>query len=186
MIWWPNESPTLQYGLITLREPAEKDILGIYEGCKDPLIPRFTRISADYTIEDAKSFVTKRAPSGFSLQAELQLALEYDGKFAGVFSFHTIHHEDHRAEIGYWLVPELRGKKVATSTVKLLTSYGFETIGFKRIEAMVNAPNTASQKLLINAGYSHEGILRDRKVAPDGSAEDMYLYAALSRDWIHQ
>lgn len=186
MIWWPNEVPTLQYGLITLRVPLEKDIVAIFEGAKDPLIPRFTRIPADYTMEDAKNFVHKRATSGFSLHAELQLALEYDGQFAGVFSFHTIHHEDHRAEIGYWLVPAVRGKKVATSTVKLLTQYGFETMGFKRIEAMVNAPNIASQKVLLSAGYLHEGTMRDRKVAADGSAEDMHLYAALSRDWVNQ
>lgn len=186
MIWWPNEFPTLQHGLITLREPAEKDIVGIYQGAQDPLIPRFTRIPANYSMEDAKNFIDKRVTSGFSLQAELQLALEYDGQFAGVFSFHTIHHEDHRAEIGYWLVPGVRGKKVATSTVRLLTQYGFETIGFKRIEAMVNAPNIASQKVLLNAGYAHEGTLRDRKVAADGSAEDMQLYAVLSRDWFNQ
>lgn len=186
MIWWPNEYPTLQYGLITLRGVQEKDIHGIYEGCKDPLIPRFTRISPEYTFEDAENFVNKRVASGFSLQAELQLALEYDEEFAGVFSFHTIHHEDHRAEIGYWLVPAVRGKKVATTGVKVLTQYGFDTMGFKRIEAMVNAPNIASQRVLMNAGYDHEGTLRDRKVASDGSAEDMLLYAALSRDWSNQ
>lgn len=186
MIWWPHEVPTLHYGLITLRKPEEKDIAGIYEGAKDPLVPRFTRIPADYSLEDAENYVRKRSPSGFSIQTELQLVLEYEGRFAGAFSFHTIHHEEYRAEIGYWLVPEVRGKKVAQSAVKLLTQYGFESIGFKRIEALVNAPNIASQKVLLGAGYSQEGTLRDRKIAADGSTEDMNIFAAISRDWVNQ
>ncbi|MEY3857070.1 MAG: hypothetical protein RLZZ193_719, partial [Actinomycetota bacterium] len=48
MIWWPNEVPTLQYGLITLRKPEERDILPLYEGVQDPIIPKFTRIPANY------------------------------------------------------------------------------------------------------------------------------------------
>jgi [ribosomal protein S5]-alanine N-acetyltransferase len=40
MIWWPTEVPTLQYGLITLRKPEERDIIPLFEGVQDPLIPK--------------------------------------------------------------------------------------------------------------------------------------------------
>ncbi|MEN9736760.1 MAG: hypothetical protein RL129_1471 [Actinomycetota bacterium] len=151
MIWWPNEVPTLQHGLITLRKPEERDIVPLFEGVKDPIIPpeerdivplfegvkdpiipKFTRIPANYQMATAEHYVRERSPNGFTMRTELQLALEYDGKFAGALSFHTLDLEDAKAEIGYWLTAETRGKGVASAATRLLTQYGFETIGFHR------------------------------------------------------
>ena len=52
------------------------------------------------------------------------------------------------------------------------------TVGFKRIEAMVNVENEASRKLLLNAGYEFEGILRQRVTNHDGQQIDMAVFAA--------
>ena len=183
MIWWPTEVPTLQYGLITLRKPEERDILPLYEGVQDPIIPKFTRIPANYQMVTAEHYVRERCPNGFTMRTELQLALEYDGKFAGALSFHTIDLEDAKAEIGYWLTADVRGKGVATAATRLLTEYGFETIGFHRIEALVVASNAPSLKVLKNAGYMQEGIMRDKCCQDDGTREDMVLFAAIRTDW---
>jgi RimJ/RimL family protein N-acetyltransferase len=183
MIWWPNEVPTLQYGLITLRKPEERDIIPIYEGVQDPIIPKFTRIPANYKMETAEHYVRERCPNGFTMRTELQLALEYDGKFAGALSFHTLDLEDEKAEIGYWLTADVRGKGVATAATRLLTEYGFDTIGFHRIEALVVASNVPSLKVLKNAGYMQEGVMREASLQGDGSREDMVLFAAIRSDW---
>jgi hypothetical protein len=61
MIWWPNEIATLTDGLITLRPSNENDIDAIYKACQDPLIPAFTTVPTDYTIDHAIDFV--RAPA---------------------------------------------------------------------------------------------------------------------------
>ena len=183
MIWWPTEVPTLQYGLMTLRKPEERDILPLYEGVQDPIIPKFTRIPANYKLESAEHYVRERSPNGFTMRTELQLALEYDGKFSGALSFNTIDFEDAKAEIGYWLIAYVRGKGVATAATRLLTEYGFETIGFHRIEALVVASNLPSLKVLKNSGYMQEGIMRDKCLQDDGTREDMVLFAALRTDW---
>jgi RimJ/RimL family protein N-acetyltransferase len=183
MIWWPNEVPTLQYGLITLRKPEERDILPLYEGVQDPIIPKFTRIPANYQMANAEHYVRERSPNGFTMRTELQLALEYDGKFAGALSFHTLDIEDEKAEIGYWLTADVRGKGVATAATRLLTEYGFDTIGFHRIEALVVASNVPSLKVLKNAGYMQEGIMRDASLQGDGTREDMVLFGAIRTDW---
>ena len=75
MIWWPTEVPNLQYGLITLRRPEERDIIPLYEGVQDPLIPKFTRIPANYQMANAEHYVRERSPNGFTMRTELQLAL---------------------------------------------------------------------------------------------------------------
>ena len=148
MIWWPTEVPTLHYGLITLRKPEERDIVPLFEGVQDPIIPQFTRIPANYQMANAEHYVRERSPNGFTMRTELQLALEYDGKFAGALSFHTLDLDSAKAEIGYWLTADVRGKGVATSATRLLTEYGFESIGFHRIEALVVASNVPSLKVL--------------------------------------
>ena len=183
MIWWPTEVPTLQYGLITLRKPEERDIVPLFEGVQDPIIPKFTRIPANYIMPNAEHYVRERSPNGFAMRTELQLALEYDGKFAGALSFHSMNLEEGEAEIGYWLTADTRGKGVATAAVKLLNGYGFETIGFNRIVALVNAANIPSRKVLLNAGYQQEGVLREKSLQEDGSRDDMVIFSILRREW---
>ncbi len=184
MICWPTEVPTLQYGLITLRKPEERDILPLFEGVQDPIIPQFTRIPANYQMANAEHYVRERSPNGFTMRTELQLALEYDGKFAGALSFHTLDLDSGKAEIGYWLTADVRGKGIATAATRLLTEYGFESIGFHRIEALVVASNVPSLKVLKNAGYMQEGIKRDACYhGDDGTREDMVLFAAIRTDW---
>ncbi|MDE3228150.1 MAG: GNAT family N-acetyltransferase, partial [Acidobacteriota bacterium] len=91
--------------------------------------------------------------------------------------------EDAKAEIGYWLTADVRGKGIATAATKLMTHYGFETIGFHRIEALVVESNKPSLKVLANAGYQQEGILRDKCCQEDGTRENMIMFAALRTDW---
>ena len=56
-------------------------------------------------------------------------------------------------------------------------------MGFRRIEAAVDLDNAASQKLLMSAGYTKEGILRQRVTRSDGSQIDMVELAVLASDW---
>jgi RimJ/RimL family protein N-acetyltransferase len=132
---------------------------------------------------NAEHYVRERSPNGFTMRTELQLALEYDGKFAGALSFHTLVLEEEKAEIGYWLTTDARGKGIATQATKLLTEYGFETIGFHRIEALVVESNKPSLKVLTNAGYVQEGVLRDKSCCGDGTRENMVMFAAIRSDW---
>jgi RimJ/RimL family protein N-acetyltransferase len=186
MIWWPSEIPTLQYGRYTLRAPRDLDVTPIFEACQDPLIPRFTTLPANYTMSHALDYV-QRVPASIELQREIPFVIEFgvgdDQEFAGVISFHTISIENHRAEIGYWMHKPMRGKGIATIAAKMITGYGFDTLGFKRIEAAVDTDNTASQKLLSSAGYQREGILQQRVTRSNGDQIDMVMLAAMASEW---
>ena len=187
MIWWPSEVPTLTHGLVTLRAPQESDIPQIFQGAQDPIIPVFTRIPSNYTMANAEFYVRDRSPNAFANQTELQLAVAYgngdDALFAGAFSFHSMDLREHVAEIGYWLTAPMRGKGIGTTATKMLTQFGFESIGFERIEAVVNVENIASRNLLENSGYRLEGIMRNKSRKEDGTQKDMALYAAIRNDW---
>jgi ribosomal-protein-alanine N-acetyltransferase len=56
-------------------------------------------------------------------------------------------------------------------------------MGWNRIEAMIDHDNEASKKVVVRAGYEHEGLLRQRVVRADGSIIDMDVYSVLQSKW---
>ncbi len=186
MLWWPTEVPTLTRGLITLRKPHLDDTQAVFEGCQDELISRFTAMSADYSMAHALDYV-QRTDASVRTQRELPFVIEYgngdDRTFAGAISFHSISVKNSVGELGYWMTASMRGKGIATIAAQMLTDFGFASIGFKRIEALVDKENIASQKLLESAGYQREGLLKKKISRDDGRQVDMYLFAALPEEW---
>ena len=187
MIWWPSEVPTLSYGTLSLRPSREGDIESIYQACQDPLISHFTTVPANYTLEHAQLFVRHHDPEGLQSKREIRFIIESNHgaapAMAGVISFHSPNFNNKVAEIGYWVTKEFRGKSIGTNAVKVLTNFGFETMGWNRIEAMIDSDNEASKKVVIRAGYEHEGLLRQRVIRADGNVIDMDLYAVLQNNW---
>jgi len=186
MIWWPSEIPTLQYGLVTLRPSNENDIDAIFSACQDPLIPAFTTVPANYTLDHAIEFV-RSDPFSFAERRELRFVIDYgngdDLKFACAISLHTINIKNHTAEIGYWMEKSMRGKGIGATAAKMITDYGLRTLGFRRIDGLADVDNAASQKLLLSAGYEKEGILRNKVTRDDGRQIDMALFATTDSTW---
>lgn len=186
MIWWPSEVPTITRGLIALRKPHPDDTQAVFDGCQDPLIPRFTAISADYSMAHALDFV-QRTDASVRTQRELPFVIEFgngdDKVFAGTISFHSVSVKNSVGELGYWMTSSMRGKGIATTAARMLTDYGFTSIGFKRVEALVDIENIASAKLLESAGYQREGLLKNKVTRDDGRQVDMYLFAAVPQTW---
>ena len=126
-------------------------------------------------------------PEGLQNKREIRFIIESSQgaapSLAGVISFHSPNFNNKVAEIGYWIAKEHRGKSIGTTAVKVLTNFGFETMGWNRIEAMIDHDNQASKKVVTRAGYEHEGLLRQRVIRADGNVIDMDIYAALQKNW---
>lgn len=188
MIWWPEEVPTLKSDSLTMRPMRPSDAEDIYRAVQDPEIPKFTTVPADYPIDLAIEFANTRAAASFVNKTELVFVIEdaqlataeypYSNGFAGVMSLHTIDIPNHRAEIGYWLAKEARGHGICTKAAELITEYGLMTIGFKRIDGIVDVRNEPSKAALLKAGYEFEGIMKSYVTRRDGSQLDMALFAA--------
>jgi RimJ/RimL family protein N-acetyltransferase len=197
MIWWPSESPTIQYGQFTLRPLIEADIDAIYQSCQDPLIPRFTTVAENFTMELAQAFVHEKTPRLFTERKAIHWALTIDKDvspaalkvagetFLGPFSIHGIEEHNHIGEIGYWLNKDVRGHGYGSIGCRMVTDHAFETLGFRRLAGLVDSDNEASKKVLLNAGYEHEGLMKSRVTLSDGSQIDMDLFAATSENWVN-
>ncbi len=199
MIWWPETIPTLTAGTTTLRPMRPTDSEDIFRAVQDPEIPKFTTVPSDYPVELAIDFATTRNVASHLNKTELVFVIEdsildssrnsdssansdskypYSNGFAGVISLHTIDIPNHRAEIGYWMAKEARGKGIGTRAASMITEFGLMTMGFNRIDGIVDVRNEASKKLLLNAGYEYEGIMKKYVTRRDGSQLDMALFAA--------
>jgi ribosomal-protein-alanine N-acetyltransferase len=190
MIWWPEESPTLKSGTITMRPMRPSDAEDIYRAAQDPIIPKFTTLPENYPLDLAIEFAGKRSAASFTNKTELVFVIEdtrlstgsgsypYSNNFAGVMSLHSIDIQNHRAEIGYWLAKEARGHGICTKAAEMITEYGLMTLGFKRIDGIVDVRNEPSKAALLKAGYEFEGIMKNYVTRRDGGQLDMALFAA--------
>jgi RimJ/RimL family protein N-acetyltransferase len=84
--------------------------------------------------------------------------------------------------IGYHLIPDERGKGYGTEAVQIMVDYLFLTKDIVRLQAITNAKNVASQRVLEKAGFRREGTLRKSGFIR-GEWVDVYLYGILREDW---
>lgn len=65
--------------------------------------------------------------------------------------------DDGEVEVGFRLKTNFWGKGYSTEAGKALLKYGFETLGLKRIAAIVRPDNLASQAVIKKIGLNEEG-----------------------------
>lgn len=80
------------------------------------------------------------------------------------------------------LVPEERGKGFGSEAVKLMVDYLFLHKDIVRIQAETHPSNTASQGILVKAGFSKEAIIR-KVFFSRGVYRDTALYSILREGW---
>lgn len=126
-----------------------------------------------YTEHDADLWLAIAADPG----ASLQLAIEVDGEAAGgigAIAGEGIHAAT--AQFGYWLGESFWGRGIATAAATTLAARVEVEQLFARLEAQVFEWNPASMRVLENAGFTREAVLRCA-ATKDGQLIDTVLYA---------
>jgi len=85
------------------------------------------------------------------------------------------------AEIGFWLLPEHWGKGIIGQVMPDALTYGFKELDLHRIEAVVEAGNDASGRVLRRHGFTHEGALREAELK-GGRWIDLEMWALIQRE----
>jgi RimJ/RimL family protein N-acetyltransferase len=85
------------------------------------------------------------------------------------------------ADVSYWVVPDARGRGVATRSVAALSSWAFEVIGFNRLSIHHSARNVGSCRVAERGGYRLEGVQRQAIKHADGW-HDWHLHGRLRTD----
>lgn len=83
------------------------------------------------------------------------------GQFMGDIAFWRFWAQDHRAEIGYGMMPEHWGQGYMREAGQAALKWGFEVLGLRTVMADINPDNDASRQLLLRWGFKKEGYLRE-------------------------
>ena len=117
------------------------------------------RIPYPYKLKNARWWINHNLKlNRKKKKTEINFAITVKGEVIGGIGLDRIY--GHSAEIGYWLGKKYWGQGIMTETVKLVTKYGFEKLGLRRIYAFAFPSNKASVGVLKNAGFEYEGKLR--------------------------
>lgn len=147
---------------VSLRKLSSSDLEYFYLWASDPEVAKTMTWDAYTSKEDAKKFlidVVDRHPFFY--------AICFDGVPVGSVTLN-------KAELGYVLSRAYWGQGITTAAVKQVIQ--MKGLALTRIEALVDPDNIASQRVLIKAGMTCEGLLKDH-VRVKGQLKDRYLYS---------
>lgn len=83
------------------------------------------------------------------------------------------------AFIGYSIDENYSGQGITTEAVNHVVDFAFNVIQLHRVEAYVSPKNIASVKVLENAHFHREGLLRELLYI-NGAWQDHYMYAKIN------
>jgi ribosomal-protein-alanine N-acetyltransferase len=86
-----------------------------------------------------------------------------------------------RGEVGYWLLPQARGKGLATRSVQLVSRWALQDLQLARLSLCTEPANERSQRVAERSGFVREGVLRSyREVG--GRRVDCVIFSLLPID----
>ena len=101
----------------------------------------------------------------------------------GAIRINRIHKRWRSGEIGYESHPEFWGRGLMTEAVRAVVACGHGHFKLNRMEAWTLAGNDASDRVLVKAGFTYEGTLR-QKAWFKGVFHDFRMFGRVAADLI--
>lgn len=169
---------------VRLRELTAADVPRIVQACSDPVTRQWLhRLPTPYTPADALAYVhlcTWDAARGAGLT--WALADPDDDRLLGVVGVMDLAGYDTSAgEIGYWLHPDARGRRLLGAVLPAVIEHAFDPAGLdrRRLTAAAAVNNSASVRILERAGLQRDGIRASAEPLGDGSFADLVEFSLL-------
>ncbi|MBI1794212.1 MAG: GNAT family N-acetyltransferase [Chloroflexi bacterium] len=172
--------------VITLRPLRADDITSMYEAvCESiaDLKPWMSWAHDNYQQKETRDWITLAQARwndgsyfGFAItDAQTQT-------FLGGCSLSQIHPLYQFCNLGYWIRSTQRGHGYAGRATLLGARFAFERLKLIRVEIVIAADNTASQKVADKIGAHREGILHNR-LMKGATVYDAVMYSLLPSDF---
>jgi RimJ/RimL family protein N-acetyltransferase len=148
--------PPLSDGVVALRVPSEQDLPAIERRIVDPDIVRWMGPSehpARELLERNRTRWTGGTRATFSV-------CDRNDACRGHVWVEVDLADPHRGSVGYWLLPEARGKGFATRSVRLVCRWAFGELGMARLSLTAQPSNDRSRGVAERSGFVKEGVLR--------------------------
>jgi RimJ/RimL family protein N-acetyltransferase len=86
-------------------------------------------------------------------------------------------------EIGYWIRRDATGQGLATEMASAMVKTAFELDRVKRLDLYCSPDNERSAAMARRLGFTYEGRLRDRQLAPHHPRGDLLSFSMLSTEY---
>ncbi|MGP3969152.1 GNAT family N-acetyltransferase [Streptomyces sp. 6N223] len=170
---------TISTDRLVLRAFEEADIPDLAEMMNDELTTAWTSVPHPYTLQEARDWVTRRAPAERTEGRGIVLAVAeiLTHRLVGSVHLMNTNWRTLATEVGYVIAPWARGEGYAAESVLALVQWLFRDQKFERLELRTAAGNTASQQVAQKTGCVSEGVLRNavivRSRTEDGGWTDI-------------
>ncbi|MET0170404.1 MAG: GNAT family protein, partial [Aliihoeflea sp.] len=147
----------------------------------EPWEPRWPSDDLDYAAWKQRLKRYNREAAAGTGQAFMILE-SAGGQLVGGISIGNIRHGvAQSAQIGYWMGERFAGRGLMQAAMKLALAHGFDTLKLHRLEAACIPDNARSIRVLENAGFRREGLLRSY-LRINGAWRDHLLYALIASE----
>jgi RimJ/RimL family protein N-acetyltransferase len=146
--------PPLADDVLSLRVPDERDLPAIERGLGDPDVVRAfgaTSLTARQILELNHRRWADGEAATFAICDRADSCLGHVFVNLGA---------SRRATVGYWLLPEARGKGLATRALRLVSRWALTHLDLARLGLFTEAWNSPSQRVAERVGFRREGLLR--------------------------
>jgi RimJ/RimL family protein N-acetyltransferase len=154
--------PVLAGDGVRLRPWHEDDVPALARGLTDPDVVRWGGGSTATTEVDALRFLhrlRRRADEG----STVAWAVEVDGAVAGASAIRSVNRHDMHASVAYWVLPEHRGRGIATAALRVAAAHGLgqHGLGLHRLQLQHGLGNDASCRVAERSGFALESVQRE-------------------------
>jgi RimJ/RimL family protein N-acetyltransferase len=167
--------PPLGDGVVSLRPADERDLAAIESGITDPEVIRWfghPKLSAREVLDLNRGRWLDGSGPTFAICGA-------DDRCLGHVWINV--DSDATGAVGYWLLPEARGRGFATRAVRLICAWAFRAIGLPELRLLTEPENLASQRVAERAGFRRQGQ-PPSKAERDGSGRECVVYSLTAAD----
>lgn len=172
--------PTSPSPIFHFRQLERTDLPDWYDYLSDPLVIEHTswNLSKPEDLNTSFDLIESHAQTS---NIRLGIIDSATDKLIGTIGFHTISDINLSGEITYEISRQHWGKGIATAACKTMTEWGFNHLGFVRIQATTLETNARSESVLLKCGYKYEGLLRAYRQVR-GVSGNFKMFARLNTD----
>ena len=162
--------PPLSDGSVLLRASEPRDIPAIEAGIRDRDVIRWigpTQDSADGVIALNQQRWANGSPT-------LSIC-EPDGTCVGLVWINMRDGDETTGWLGYWLLPNARGRGLATRAVRLISVWAMREVGLTKFRLTTEPGNKRSRRVAERSGFRQTGILHHQATI-NGRLVDQAVY----------
>jgi RimJ/RimL family protein N-acetyltransferase len=178
------ETPVLEGGRVRLEPLTWEHLPALEQVAFDERIWRYMNTWVK-TQEDLRGWLEgalKMEATGSSLP--WVTVLKGEDRVIGSTRFADLDMHHGTVELGYtWIAPEFHGAGVNPEVKLLQLTYGFETLGLRRVALKTHHENFQSQAAMRKMGAVEEGTFRNHYVMPDGSQRHSVWFSITREEW---